>query len=334
MSIRRGSALKEHAKAVITESLFAKKDFENDKFLLLEGSDDIDVIKHYYMYKGIEVKRVFRLIKADEEGIEGSNKVAGKQNALNFFGKLKEKNRNVICLLDRDYDFYLDEVNSDPKIKYYDYYELENYLFEDTLLMIILKNVCNYPDIESYEKMVTLLHNIEKECKPYILLCFLREVNYRKNILTEEQLNKVLEIIDKKPASMMQMKHLGIENALERITGYIEIELGKVGLNIELVEKIINENDYESSQLMDVSEPLYLFRYAIKGKTISNSIPYFFKYILENNPDLNEFKSKGNLSNLLSRLKIEWIPNSSQDFTKLLEEIEREFELEAVLQNS
>jgi hypothetical protein len=325
MSIKRGSALKESAKAIITETKFIKKEITNDKLLLLEGPDDIEVISNYYLYRGREVKKAFRLVKANEEEIEGANTVAGKQNAIKLFEKLRQKNRNVICLLDRDYDFYLNETHPDPRVKYYDYYELENYLFEDSLFRVILKNVCNYNDFKYYEELILLLKDIEDACKPYILLCFLREVNYRTSVLTEEQLSKVLKIINTKPSSMMEMKNLGIDNELDRISCFIETELSKVGLSIVLVQKIIDDNNYVSSNLMNVSEPLHLFRYAIKGKMISNSLSFFFKYILEHNPYLSELKSKGDLSRILSRLKIEWIPVLSQDFTELLKRIEDDF---------
>lgn len=326
MIIKRGSALKEDAKAVITETRFTKRNLNNDKLLLVEGPDDIDVIRNYYLYRGREVSRVFRVIKANEEDIEGSSKTAGKQNALNMFERLKQEQRNVICLLDRDYDFYLKEKVADSRVKYYHYYELENYLFDDSVLRIILKNVCNYPDIEYYQKIVLLLHEIEQACKPYVLLCFLREVNYRKNILTEDQLTMVLKIINVKLTSMMEMKNLGVENPLDRITSYIETELAKVSLSTVLIQKMIDENDYESSVLMNEKNPLSLFRYALKGKTLSNFLSHFFNYILNNNPFLNEFKSKGNLSSIPSRLKIEWIPNSSKNFEELLNTIERDFE--------
>ncbi|HZG61406.1 MAG TPA: DUF4435 domain-containing protein [Anoxybacillus sp.] len=332
MSIRKGSALKESAKAVITETKFTKKDLATDRLLLLEGPDDVEVIRNFYLYKGSEVKRVFRLIKANEEEIEESNKIAGKQNALQLFKKLKSQNRNVICLLDRDFDFYLNETHRDPRVIYYDYYELENYIFEDSIFRVILKNVCDYSEFSIYEELVLLLHDIEKACKPYILLCFLREVNYRKNVLTEDQLNKVLEIIKVKPVSMMEMKHLGIDNKLERISRYIEIELKKVGLSIESVRQIIDENGYDANKIMENTEPLYLFKYAIKGKMVSNSLSYFFKYILETNPHLNEIKSKGDLSRILPRLKIEWIPNFSKKFSELMNLIENKYVKDEVSQ--
>ncbi|PEQ86764.1 DUF4435 domain-containing protein [Bacillus cereus] len=334
MSIKRGSALKEDAKAIITETRFTRKDFTHDRLLLLEGPDDIKVINNYYLYKGAAAKKTFRLIKANDEEIAGSTTIAGKKNALTLFKRLRHENRNVICLLDRDYDFHLKENHLDSRIKYYDYYELENYLFDDSLLKVILKNVCDYPDIECYQKMILLLHDIELACKPYILICFLREVHYRKNILTEEQLDKVLSIIKTSPSSMMHMKHLNTDNKIERIQKYIETELEKVGLSIDCVQKMIDKNDYESSSVMNITEPLHLFKYAIKGKLITNSLTHFSKYILEQDPYLNSLKSTGDLSGSLSRLRIEWIPNLSQDFTRLLKMIEDEFEDQESLQSS
>ncbi|KAA0760408.1 hypothetical protein DT250_24910 [Bacillus sp. AR2-1] len=333
MSIKRGSALTEDARAIITETLFTRKRLDDEKLLLLEGPDDIKVINNYYLYNETHEKKRFKLIKANDEEVTGSTTTAGKQNALKLFRRLRQKDRNVICLLDRDYDFYLKENESDPRIKYYDYFELENYLFDESLLKIILKNVCDYSDAESYQKMIKLLHDIELACKPYVLLCFLREVHYRNRVLTEDQLSKVLDIIDKSPSSMMQMKNLNTDNKIERISKYIEMELKKVGLSTEIVQKIIDENNYKSSDFMDISEPMDLFKFAIKGKLISNSLTHFSNYILEKDEDLKSMKSTGNLSGILSRLKIEWIPNLSKDFIRLVQMVENEFDKQESLQN-
>ncbi|PED02933.1 hypothetical protein CN423_19165 [Bacillus cereus] len=333
MNIKKGNALTEDARAIITETRFTRKRLEDEKLLLLEGPDDIKVINNYYLYNEPTVKKQFKLIKANDEEVKGSTTTAGKQNALNLFRRLRQENRNVICLLDRDYDFYLKENQSDPRIKYYDYYELENYLFDESLLKIILKNVCDYPDAESYQKMIQLLHDIEVACKPYVLLCFLREVHYRKSVLTEEQLSKVLNIIDKSPSSMMHMQNLNTNNKIERISKYLEIELEKVDLSIEIVQKIIDENNYKSCELMDISKPMDLFKFAIKGKLVSNSLTHFSNYILEIDEDLKSMQSTGNLSGILSRLKIEWIPNLSKDFIRLVKMIEKEFEEQGSLQS-
>ncbi|MCS0674639.1 DUF4435 domain-containing protein [Cytobacillus firmus] len=325
MIIRKGNALKEHAKAVITETRFTKKDLIEDRILLLEGPDDIEVITNFYLYKGKDVKKNFRLVKANDRDIDDSSPVAGKQNALKLFTRLKQESRNVICLLDRDYDFHLGEKVSDHRVIYYDYFELENYIFEEKVFKIIVKNICNYPDDEYYKKIISIFQKIEESCKPYILLCFLREVHFRKDVLTDQQLEKILQILKIKPESMMQMKHLPISDPLKRIECFIQMEIEKVGLNLDLIQDIINRNHYVSSSIMDVSDPLNLFRYAIKGKVISNSLQFFFKYILEENPYLYEIKSEGNLYSVLTRLKLEWIPNISQDFSRLLENIEKKF---------
>ncbi|MFV0936158.1 hypothetical protein [Bacillus thuringiensis] len=326
MGIKKGTALKEDARAIITETKFSKKNFTDDRLLLVEGPDDIEVINNHYLYKRSKNKKVFRLIKANSENIEAdSTTTAGKKNALELYNTLRQRERNVICLLDRDYDFYLKENQSDSRIKYYDYYELENYLFDDSLLMIAMKYVCNYPDSSYYDELVQLLNVVEHSCKPYVLMCFLREVNYRKNILNKEQLETVLKIIKKGPSSMMQMQNLNIENKLERISAYIDKELKMVGLDIESIQKIIKDANYEPNKFINVTEPLHLFRYAMKGKMVSKSLEHFFNHIFDQNPHLKELKSKGNLSGITNSLKIDWIPNHSTNFAKLLDLVEEEF---------
>lgn len=125
----------------------------------------------------------------------------------------------------------------------------------------------------------------------------------------------------------MQMKNLGIDNELDRISSYIEVELNKVGLSMELIQEILESNEYELESIINQQEPLHLFKYAIKGKIIANSLRYFLKIILEQNPHLNEMRSTGDLSRVLARLKIEWIPTLSQGFSNLLKSIESEFRM-------
>ncbi|MGM0789888.1 MAG: hypothetical protein ACQEUD_07330 [Bacillota bacterium] len=330
MLIKRGSALKEHAKAVVTETRFTQESFNEDKILLLEGPDDIEVITNYYLYRGLDVKKDFRLVKANDKDMDETVSVAGKQNALKLFKRLRQEDRNVICLIDRDYDFHLKENVNDSRVLYYDYFELENYIFEDKIFKVIVKNICDYQDNDSFLEIISLVQKIEESCKPYTLLCFLREIHFRKEILTQQQLEKILYILKTKPESMMQMQHLSISNPLKRISGYIQAELGKVGLDLDKIQEMINNNGYSSNSIMGVSDPLHLFRYAIKGKVISNSLQFFFNHLLEENPHLVEIKSDGNLYSALTRLKLEWIPTLSQDFSSLLSRIEQTFSYEGV----
>lgn len=325
MLIKKGSSLEESGKAIITETKF-HSGFSNAKLLLLEGPDDIEVINNYYLYTPNPGEKDFRLVKANDEDLEDKTSRAGKKNALQMFEKLKDRGRNVICLLDRDYDFHLNEQSNDPDVLYYDYYELENYILEDSLLKVAIKNLCDYPSHEVYEEIIVKLHEIEVSCESYMLLAILREINYRKDILTTEQLDKVLSILNVKISSIMLMNNLDSQNRVHRIDEYIEKQLTEVGLSIKRVREIIFEyEEFEFEKYFKSGSPLDLFKYSIKGKTFSNSFSELIKLILENHSDLQQYKSKGNLSNLNTRLKIEWIPSLSKDFAKLMLRIESKF---------
>lgn len=76
MSIKRGNALKEDARAVLTETRFSKN-FEGDLLLLLEGPDDIKVINDYFIY--INISKNYRLIKANDEVLDEAYQFAGKK---------------------------------------------------------------------------------------------------------------------------------------------------------------------------------------------------------------------------------------------------------------
>lgn len=57
---------------------------------------------------------------------------------------MKRKGRKVICLLDRDYDFYLGEKIPDEQVRYYNYFELENYLFEEKIMKFVVRNLYDF----------------------------------------------------------------------------------------------------------------------------------------------------------------------------------------------
>lgn len=322
MGIKRGNALKEHASAVITETRFNRAELQDTCLLLLEGPDDIDVISDFYLHDSRAIS--YRLLKAND--IEEDYKVAGKKHALALYENLKSNDRNVICLLDRDYDVYLNEKHDDINIKYYHYYELENYLFEEDILKIIVKNIYNYSDIDEYEKIKKYLSDIELACIPYIVICLFREINYRNNFINQEQLEGLLKIIKCKPSSMMQMKNLETDNKLERIERYIVKELQQLELDLEQIKSIVNSYGFNIELIFNNSVPLYQFKYNLKGKIIASCLEIFVKYIFEVNPELESKRSKGSLKDLITRLKLEWIPKSSKELKGLLEEIEEQFQ--------
>ena len=322
MPIKKGSHLLEHADAVYMEDKFSKELME-DFLLLLEGSDDILVIKKIYELKSEPMK--FRLLKANDENIEEKTIAAGKKNALNVYDDLKSKGRNIACLLDRDYDFHLNEQRNDKYIKYYDYYELENYIFEEKILRLLIGNIYSYSNDDEFFGFLNYFKKIEEACKPYMLLCYFREVNFRENILEEDKMNKLLKIIDKKPTSMMQMQNIEEEDKLNKIKSYIDENLKCIDLSIEKIQNLIVECGYDYNRIMNDNDVMFGFKFNVKGKMILNCLDVFANYIFEICPELRNKKSKGDLSNLGTRLKLEWIPTSCNSLSRLLVDIEKLF---------
>ncbi|MEJ8303521.1 DUF4435 domain-containing protein [Saccharibacillus sacchari] len=322
MNIKKGSSFNENARAIINERYFMKK-APKHKMLLVEGIEDINVIRDFYIHKN--QKLIFKLVLANDPNLEEPLNFAGKKNSIVQHENLRTQGHNVVSLLDRDYDFFLNEDITDPKIIYYDYFELENYLFESSIFKVVVKNIFNYEDQETYDMFLVSLSKVEYALYPYILLCLLREVNYRKSILDSDKLENVLNIIKKKPASMMQMSNLAANDPLDRILEYIQKELGRVELSIEKVESILQEHCPNFS-FFDSKNSLDIFKYYIKGKTICSSLPLMLKNEAEKNSDLKNGNVIGNLDNLISRLRLEWIPTISKEFEYLLQKIEVSFE--------
>lgn len=322
MQIKRGSNIFEDANAVYMESSFGAP-CEEDFLLLLEGSEDISVINKLYEIQSRELS--FRLIKANDDFIEDNKSIAGKRNALDIYDDFKSKGRNIICLLDRDYDFFLGEQRTEEFIKYYDYYELENYIFDEKILKLLINNIYAYSSEEDFFEFLSYFKFIEEACESYILLCYFREINYRKNILDEQQLAKLLAILRLKPMSMMQMNHICSSNKLDKIKIYIENELQNVNLSLEKIKELILENGYNYEQILNKEDNLFYFKYNIKGKTVLSCLETFANYLFEAYPQLKCKKSEGDLSNLSVRLKKEWIPTSCNSLNRLLLEIEELF---------
>lgn len=327
MNIRRGSALTESILAVTVEPKFNIDFLGNDFLLLVEGKDDVATIKDYYLHNNNNLG--IRCITAtdDIEGFLDVDSVNGKKMALKRYTEIKSQGRNIICLLDRDYDFYLNEDQSKKGIIYYNFFELENHLFDDAVAKIFVKNIYNYSCLDEYNEFIGYLSDLSNSCKSYAKLCYFREINYKESVLNEKQLDVLLNIIKIIPGRMMQMNHIDCEDKVNRIDSYIESQLNEQGLNISQIDYLIFHLGYEIDLLQSSrkNENLDIFKYAIKGKVLINSIQHFINYLYEKYPKLAIRKSEGNLSSLSVRLKLEWIPLYSNNFKNTLLSIENQF---------
>lgn len=311
----------------ILESVLAEKemfgfDEYSDKILLVEGVDDIRVINSYYYYKDIE-DLPFRVVRAEEL----DEKVSGKKNALKAFENYKEEFANIICLLDRDFDFFLGEEISDERIFYYDYYELENYLFDETVLKRLAARYFSCNNNTIFEKILLELQEKVPVFLPYMKLGLFRECCYKNPSLKDkvgvdqEGIEKIAKIIRTNPVSILERKKGEFSNLSpsEKIMKFISDELNQIQVNMENIEESILQDEVASTSMgfFEIND-LSFFKYGIGGKLILGALQHLMKEDFTS----AEFNKAGNLLSLENSLKNDWIPGSSKEFSNLMDVIE------------
>lgn len=302
MQIIHGSSFVEDIGAVYTEiSQFGIDD--DSTIVLLEGTDDAQVMLSYFYHN--EEIMPFRLVLA-EEFEENS---AGKKNALDSYEKYKNDFDKLFCVLDRDYDFLLDKNKNDQNILYYDYYELENHLFELPILRLLFTKIYNCKNEVLFKKLVEELSVFKDTLQIIAQLSYFRELHYHGKSslkLTQEQITRVSDLCKPKYHEIFltkipEYKDLSFKMRLEK---YIEDELQLAGVNLEDIKSetnIITEKDFYE----------FLERY-ISGKQVIS----VFMLIIQRHSSIpieNVMKEK-----LVDVLKNEWIPNKSKKFSEIL----------------
>ncbi len=303
----------------ILEAVLAEKEMYNfdngnsNTILLVEGIDDIHVINSYYYYKNKD-EMPFRVVRAEEL----NEKVSGKKNALKAFENYKDEFSNLVCLLDRDFDFFLGESINNERIFYYDYYELENYLFDETVLKLLAARYFNCRNNITFGKVLSELMDNAIIFLPYMKLGLFREVCYRNPLIDKEKIEKVVEIASTNPVKILERKKEEFSNLnpIEKIKKFITDELGKVNISLEEIERLVTQEEITSTS--DVLKDLEFFKYGIGTKLILGAL----QLLMKENFITVQFNKAGNVLSLEKSLKDEWIPHISQDFERLMNLIE------------
>lgn len=318
--IFKGSAIEETIDSLISASaIFGVKD--ETPILIVEGKDDKELLhRYYYFHKNGEIP--FRVTTGDDFGYA----VSGKRNAFESYSQAQDYFENVFVLIDRDYDYYLGENNSqDTNVFYYDYYELENYLFDDTILKIFLDRYFNCIETELFEQIKKELNKHKEVYYPYTKISFFREMLYRGRVnisLTNEQIAHIVSVVSRKPVSVFndESQMYGGLDIKEKTHKYFLSELKKVNLSYEEVLSSMElgesaadifKDDYENE------DPLFFYKYLISGKLILNSL----HKLIESFDNLG-LKGKESTRELEGIIKSEWIPLYSEDFKKIIYRIE------------
>ncbi|GIN71150.1 hypothetical protein J14TS2_16250 [Bacillus sp. J14TS2] len=322
MLITKGSSITETVDSIVSTEHFTGEPYDGPPLLIVEGVDDIQVLqKYYYFYNNGSLPFKVVLGSLDE-------KMGGKKRALDAYSENKTKFNQVFCLIDRDFDFHLGEESDDKNVFYYDYYELENYLFDSEILKLLFGRFFNCTTIDQYNVLVQELQHLATIYVPYSQLAYFRELHFRGKteiLLSEDGINKFSKIVKIKPERIINddsLEDRGVPTA-ERIEKFLEKELSEINLTIQRIKDNFSHDSFlliaGAREINEESEGLDFFRYFISGKFILGSLAILFKTFTSmryvNNVDRNSIENT---------LKNEWIPKNSVMFKQLIESIENE----------
>ncbi|WP_214798372.1 DUF4435 domain-containing protein [Exiguobacterium sp. s50] len=311
----------EDVDAILNETLFDAKRRE-DNFLVVEGKDDITVLENYFSLHNSNL--YIRVISANSE-VDDENDVAGKRNALTKYSQLKEENRKAICLLDRDWDFLIDNREEDQHVYYYDFFELENYLFEDSVFKKYLTHVFEvYEDFEIGEVFREVLE-YEKAAISLYKAKLIKEHHTKTNSLTDVEWELFKSLGKLNHDAIMNRNYGNLKNLhpFDKINAFITDKLNEIDWDYEKLDlKLCEHNIY--LDYFDSQEALYAFKYFVKGKDGPRNMGYILSKLSQKNSKCRFISSSNQAS--LRTLFLEWIPHYSLNFRQLVVSILNAFE--------
>lgn len=131
------------------------------KILIVEGNTDKQALENYFSINKINFDFEIKTSEIEESK-------SGKKIALEYYSNNKET-QDIRLLIDRDYDFLCSSNCSDSHIFYYDYYELENYIFEENVIRFVLISHKVRP--EKVEEIVNFLTSNSSDLLDPLITC-------------------------------------------------------------------------------------------------------------------------------------------------------------------
>ncbi len=270
------------------------------KILIVEGNTDKQALENYFSINKINFDFEIKTSEIEESK-------SGKKIALEYYSKNKET-QDIRLLIDRDYDFLCSSNCFNSDIFYYDYYELENYIFEENVIRLVL--ISHKVRIDKVEEIVNFLMSSISDLLDPLITCsklrIFRELH--KNYKTTFQLST--EAIHK---YAYFVKHLNIIGCLigkdpkiagdtfkDRIEKYLKYELKSI--DRDLYDKI--NNQFESLAINYPNSLFEFFRYFFKGKDCIKFFPILLKEANIFDGNLNEFSSSKLLNNYIYTSKL------------------------------
>ncbi|MCK1158607.1 DUF4435 domain-containing protein [Streptococcus uberis] len=243
--------------------------------LIVEGDTDISVIENF-----LEINKIYdNKIEIRTSGTLDDNGISGKRKAFEYY-KANKEHQNIRLLLDKDYDFILERNVRDSNIFYYDYYELENYLFDkEVLKRVLIANKLQKDQIKKIKQYFEGEQNLDLFTKCYKLRLF-REFHKDKKTITVLDESTIRRYSNFVSQIKLQMCISG-ENSIydgesfgQRLEKCIVDEINSI--KDGLIEEIESEEI-----LQDISHPknlLDFFQNFYKGKDLIKILGTILKY--------------------------------------------------------
>jgi hypothetical protein len=201
-------------------------------------------------------------------------------------------------LLDRDYDFVLQTNRINKDIFYYDFYELENYLFDiQTFKEFLLHCYPKELKLDAFQEVFEDITNFDVS-ENFLFIYYLslyRELNYY------ERTNKKIENIVEYSNFIKKFNYSGVytgkdpevigESLNEKVSSYIENKLNLIEDNL------FNDiKDFFEAEYFEKPESFLEFsQFYFKGKILLRNFSIILKMINNN----NAIKSNTNIVDLL-----------------------------------
>lgn len=315
----------------ITQDKKIKRELDDTKYLIVEGKDDVEVIKSYFEHNGFYTNNSypFQVItptkyqfKGDDEEFQAI-KIDGKNNVLKSINNAIEHNQKdrFCCVIDRDLDFILEKNSNLENVFYYDYYELENYLLsKDVISKILLAIKYKYKKITELEDISIILGRIEELdviFKDYAFLNILREFNYHEKIssdkmLSNDELKGIVALSGQMHASKLNYycASLNLNDSIQKL------------FNTELKDCSICMDDLKERypEIEDILTSNSISKYLVDGKRVMDMFLLAIKHVFLNS-------KKNDIQDFYFRLKNEWIPCHSKEFNEKIKQIENYFNI-------
>lgn len=287
-AIEQGSAIPEPLDVDDTAEEFF--DFPKpNKILIVEGDSDKQALDSFIYLNKMEVNFSIRTAQA----IDDENR-PGKKIAIDYYEKNKI-NQSIRLLIDRDYDFICSFNHEDENIFYYDFYELENYLFdEESLKRVLLANNLSLDKIKEIQEFLfsnkseILLPLIE--CSKLRIFRELHKVEKTSFQLSQDIIKNYALFVSKldiKGCLLGRNPELVGNTFEERLNNYLKYQLDNIDSDLYItINKELDNLDIKYPDTI-----LDFLRYFYKGKDVIKFVPELLKYYGSTENYLSDFSS-------------------------------------------